>query len=400
MLDFWPKRRARAASNYKNGPVWQKTSSVDAGTIFVLYEGQRLKLITQPADGTAPLLKAIKQAKKSIQIVIFRLDQPEIEHALEDAAERGVAVHALIAFTNRGGEKNLRRLEMRFLEKGIIVARTADDLVRYHGKMMLVDGKELYLLTYNFTRLDHRSRSFGIVTKNRDIVQEATRLFEADTTRQPFTSRSNKLVVSPVNARKRLAAFLKGAKRELLIYDVDVADKEMVRILEDRCHAGVKVQIIGHVASSKHLAAHALRKMRLHTRVIIRDGKQAFLGSQSLRRLELDERREIGMIVSSPKVISSMTTIFREDWRASVPSDERAEKKQISALADRASKKVIREVAKKLTPTPVVKHVLKAIQNEARIEVDPSLAAQVVEGTLKKAVKKATAKIVEEAVAK
>jgi phosphatidylserine/phosphatidylglycerophosphate/cardiolipin synthase-like enzyme len=359
-----------------------------------------LKLIIQPADGTAPLLKAIKQAKKSIQIVIFRLDQPEIEHALEDAAERGIAVHALIAFTNRGGEKNLRRLEMRFLEKGIIVARTADDLVRYHGKMMLVDGKELYLLTYNFTRLDHKSRSFGIVTKNRDIVQEGIRLFEADTTRQPFTSRSNKLVVSPVNARKRLAAFLKGAKRELLIYDVDVADKEILRILEDRCQAGVKIQIIGHVASSKHLAAHALRKMRLHTRVIIRDGKQAFLGSQSLRRLELDERREIGIIVGSPKVISSMTTIFREDWRASIPTDERAEKKQINALADRASKKVVREVAKKLTPTPVVKHVLKAIQNEARIEVDPSLAAQVVEGTLKKAVKKATAKIVEEAVAR
>ena len=44
---------------------------------------------------------------------------------------------------------------MRFLEKGITVARTADDLIRYHGKMMLVDGKELYLLTYNFTHLGH-----------------------------------------------------------------------------------------------------------------------------------------------------------------------------------------------------------------------------------------------------
>ena len=359
-----------------------------------------MKLITQPADGTAPVLKAIKQAKKSIQIVIFRLDQAEIEHALEDAAGRGVAVHALIAFTNRGGEKNLRRLEMKFLEKGIIVARTSDDLVRYHGKMMLVDGKELYLLTYNFTRLDSRSRSFGIVTKNRELVQEATRLFEADTTRQAFTSRCNKLVVSPVNARKRLAAFLKGAKRELLIYDVDVTDKEMLRILEDRCQAGVKVQIIGHVASSKHLIARALHKMRLHTRVIIRDGKQVFLGSQSLRRLELDARREIGVIVNSPKVMSSLATIFQDDWKASASSNGHAEKKQISALADRASKKVAKQVAKKLTPAPMVKRVLKTIENETRIDVNTSQAAQVMEGTLKKAVKKATAKIVEEAVAK
>ncbi|HET9838162.1 MAG TPA: phospholipase D-like domain-containing protein [Candidatus Angelobacter sp.] len=359
-----------------------------------------MKLITQPADGAAPLVKAIKQAKKSIQIVIFRMDQPEIAHALEEAAGRGVAVHALIAFTNRGGEKNLRRLEMRFLEKGIIVARTADNLVRYHGKMMLIDGRELYLLTYNFTRLDNRSRSFCIITKNRELVQEATRLFEADTTRQAFTSHCDKLVVSPVNARKRLAAFLKGAKRELLIYDVDLSDKEMMRILEDRCHAGVRVQIIGHVGRSKHLMARSLRKMRLHTRVVIRDGKQAFLGSQSLRRLELDQRREIGMVVNSPKVISAMLTIFHDDWKASVPTDERAAKKQVSAIAERASRKVAREVARNLKPEPVVKQVVKAIQAEAKIAVDPRAAVEVVQGTLKKAVKKAAAKIVEDAVAR
>ena len=41
---------------------------------------------------------------------------------------------ALIAFANRGGERNLRRLELRCLVAGITVARTADDLTRYHGK--------------------------------------------------------------------------------------------------------------------------------------------------------------------------------------------------------------------------------------------------------------------------
>jgi phosphatidylserine/phosphatidylglycerophosphate/cardiolipin synthase-like enzyme len=54
----------------------------------------------QPGDGVASVLKAIKRAKKKIEIVIFRFDQAEIERALEDAAERGVFVHALIAYTN------------------------------------------------------------------------------------------------------------------------------------------------------------------------------------------------------------------------------------------------------------------------------------------------------------
>jgi len=359
-----------------------------------------LKLITQPADGTAPLLKAIRQAKKSIEIVIFRFDQADVEHALEDAAERGVFVHALIAFTNRGGEKNLRKLEMRFLEKGITVARTADDLVRYHGKMMLVDGKELFLLTYNFTHLDTgRSRSFGIVTGNRDVVQEASRLFESDTKRQAFASRCDKLVVSPVNARKVLAKFIQGARSELLIYDVDIADKEIIRILELRRQAGVKVRIVGHVARSKHLNARALRRMRLHTRVIIRDGKQAFLGSQSLRKLELDSRREIGIIISNRKVIAALATIFEDDWKASIAVDEKNDKKHLDVNARRASKRVARALKKKLSPEPVIKDVVKAIKAQGAVDVKPKQAERVVKTVLKKAVKKATARLVEEAVA-
>jgi hypothetical protein len=53
----------------------------------------------------------------------------------EDAAvTRGVSVRALIAHTNRAGEENLRKLEMRLLAAGVTVARTTGDLVRYDGK--------------------------------------------------------------------------------------------------------------------------------------------------------------------------------------------------------------------------------------------------------------------------
>jgi phosphatidylserine/phosphatidylglycerophosphate/cardiolipin synthase-like enzyme len=359
-----------------------------------------LKLIVQPADGVAPLVKAIKQAKKSVEIVIFRFDEAEIEHALEDAAQRGVFVHALIAFTNRGGEKNLRKLEMRFLEKGITVARTADDLVRYHGKMMIVDGRDLYLLTYNFTHLDtERSRSFGIATRNRELVKEASRLFECDTKRQPYSARCDKFVVSPVNARPRLMAFVKGAKEELLIYDVDIADKETMRILQERTQAGVKIRVIGHISRNKHLGARAFRRMRLHTRVIIRDCKQAFLGSQSLRKLELDARREIGIIVNNAKVVSSLVTVFEDDWKASVPTDRRAEKKRLTAKAAKASKTVSKAVSNKLSPVPIAQHVVMAIKKETNVEIDREEATAQVRVALKKAVKKATERIVEEAIA-
>src|SRR6266581_9273305 len=141
-----------------------------------------MKLIIQPGDSVERLIKGIRKAKKSVEVMIFRFDRAEIERALIDAVERGVFVHALVAFTNRGGEQNLRKLEKRFLANGITVARTAGDLVRYHGKMIVVDRKELYVMAFNFTYLDiDRCRSFGLITRNPKVVGEAVTLFEADT---------------------------------------------------------------------------------------------------------------------------------------------------------------------------------------------------------------------------
>ena len=99
-----------------------------------------VRCLVQPGDSIQSLLQAISAAKKSIEIVIFRFDRRrEIEKALAGALARGVRVRALIAYTNRGGERNLRELEMRLLAAGITVARTDNDLVRYHGKLMIVD---------------------------------------------------------------------------------------------------------------------------------------------------------------------------------------------------------------------------------------------------------------------
>ena len=244
-----------------------------------------LKLLIQPHDGINPLVSGIRRAKKSIDILIFRLDLKEIEAALKAASERGVAVRALIAHTNRGGEPGLRTLETRFLEAGITVGRTANDLIRYHGKMMIADRKTLFLLSFNFVHIDvDHSRGFGIVTRSAKIVQEAVNLFEADLNRTDYTAGLDALVVSPANARKQLGAFIRGARKQLLIYDPKIADRQIIHLLQDKAKAGLDIKIIGSIAArGKKLPVAPLTRMRLHTRTIIRDGSQAFVGSQSLR---------------------------------------------------------------------------------------------------------------------
>jgi cardiolipin synthase len=357
-----------------------------------------MKLIVQPEDGVKPLVNGIDGARKSVEIAIFRFDRKEVEHALENAVKRGAFVHTLIADTNRSGEKNLRKLEMRLLAKGVTVARTSDDLVRYHGKMMIVDRKELYILAFNFTHLDiDHSRSFGIVTRNRKLVQEAIRLFESDTKRQPYTPRSSNFLVSPVNARERLSAFLKGAKHELLIYDSKISDRAMIRILEDRVRVGVDIRIVGRMASrNSRLDVRKLPVTRLHTRTIIRDRRQVFLGSQSLRELELDARREIGVIIRDSNVVNAMVRIFEEDWSSTGTSKAQPEREEAGAPVAMAASKAAAVITKDLPPVaPVVE---QAVQQIAGSEANVALDHKEVEATVKDAVEEAVKGLVREAI--
>ena len=354
-------------------------------------ETTKVRLIIQPDDGVEPLVKAINKAKRKVEILIFRFDQAKVEKALFDAVDRGIFVHALIAFTNKGGESQLRKLEMRFLEKGITVARTADDLVRYHGKMMLVDGKELHVLAFNFTHVDiEHSRSFGIVTRNATLVQEATNLFKSDTKRQKYSAGSSKFIVSPVNARKELLRFIKGTKEELLIYDVKISDREVLRALAERAAAGVKIRVIGTI-SGADLPVRKLARLRLHTRSIIRDRDHAFIGSQSLRALELDRRREIGVIFGDGAIVKMLVRTFESDWKSALKAKPLVSK----VIPVKAAKKLAKVVRKKLPVEPVVEKIAKEIKRKSNGKIDHEeikdtlhkAVEDVVDTTLKKAAK-------------
>jgi phosphatidylserine/phosphatidylglycerophosphate/cardiolipin synthase-like enzyme len=279
-----------------------------------------MQVIVQPEDGLLPILKAIKRARKSIDIVIFRFDLADVEDALAAAVERGVVVRALIAHTNRGGEKKLRKLEDRLLKCGATLSRTADDKVRYHGKVIVVDNKRAFVLGFNFTGLDvKRSRSLGLVTANPKIVAAPTRVIEADHNRVPPVVTSTRLVVSPEDAREKLANFIRGARRELLIYDSQVTDDRMIALLMQRAAAGVKIKILGGVErkwKDTGFKVKSLRGLRLHVRAIVRDRKAAFISSQSLRKLELDKRREVGLITKDRRAVAQVAKVFDGDWKA------------------------------------------------------------------------------------
>jgi cardiolipin synthase A/B len=277
--------------------------------------GHSLELIVQPEDGSKPILAAIERAKTTLDLAIFRFDLKPVEKAIDAAVKRGVAVRALIAHINSGGDKRLRQLELRMLDAGVTVTRTSDDLARYHGKLLILDREELHVYGFNYTGLDLKSRSLGVVVREKRFVQEALRLFECDVLRQEFESNFDGVVVSPENAREQLATFIKRSKKSLVIWDPKLTDPQMIRLLTQRAKKGVDIRVIGKVAKR---AASTIRvqksPIRLHVRAAVRDCSEAFVGSQSLRALELDGRREVGILSRDPKLVKAIADLFEVDW--------------------------------------------------------------------------------------
>ena len=302
-----------------------------------------MNLIVQPDAGLAPVVRAIQQARRTVDIAIFRINLPEIERALSAAVQRGVRVRVLVAHTNRGGETRLRKFEQRMLEAGVTVTRTGTDFPRYHGKFMVADDV-LHVFGFNLTKIDtEKSRSFGVSTKDVTAVREAVALFEADSHRQPFVPKRTYLVVSPENAREVLTAFIKGARKQLLLYDVNIQDPLLLKLLVQRAFSGVDVRVIGRVKGQDPVPVRQLSSLRLHVRAMVRDGSRAFVGSQSLRSLELDKRREVGVLITNASAARKLREIFESDWAEAAPS-------KIEKKLEKKLEKLEKKTGKQATP--------------------------------------------------
>jgi phosphatidylserine/phosphatidylglycerophosphate/cardiolipin synthase-like enzyme len=199
-----------------------------------------------------------------------------------------------------------------------------------------------------------------------------------------------------------LGAFLKKAKTQLLIYDPKISDTEMLRILNERVKAGVDVKVIGQVSGRGTVTARKLAGMRLHTRTIIRDRRQAFVGSQSLRLGELDSRRELGLVVHDARVVKTLIDTFEADWGKTSAKSTPAPAEKTEAAADEsgASQKEVATAVKVFTKelAPLATTVKKAVRLAVVKAGEDVLHDSDVKATMKKVVKQAVKEAVKDAV--
>ena len=131
--------------------------------------------------------------------------------------------------------------------------------------------------------------------------------------------------------------------------------------------------------------------MRLHTRTIIRDGRQAFVGSQSLRKLELDSRREVGLIVRQAGVVRRLIATFDHDW---VPVDPTLAQANETTQNNENVQKAVKIFMKELPPLSTT--VKKAVKKVVEVAGQDAIAEKTVKQAVKKVVKKAVKEAIKE----
>src|SRR5579862_5802985 len=144
---------------------------------------KNLSLIIQPGDSFFPIVDAIDSAVHSINMTIFRMDDPIVRGAMSYAVSRGVAVRALVAPQSKGWVRRNRKLSDQLTELGVEVRfpRNSEEtrIRRYHYKIMTIDEAQSLILTFNPTQKNlHYARDFGVFVHDHDITSELNRLFE------------------------------------------------------------------------------------------------------------------------------------------------------------------------------------------------------------------------------
>jgi phosphatidylserine/phosphatidylglycerophosphate/cardiolipin synthase-like enzyme len=282
----------------------------------------KLSLIVQPGDSFFPIVRAIDKAERTVNLTIFRLDDPIVSKALREARERGVRVRLLISSSARGWEEKNRKLLKEAKKGGIATKEPAGDSKRsrFHYKILTVDGLTSLVFTFNPTRENlHYTRDFGLEIVDKKVATELDRLFEADWEDMEFKpDAKSPLLISPYNSRAKMERLFEGATRSIDIFDAKVEDRAILELLRKKAADGVEVRILGDAKHGgsfpKGITFRAVPRFKLHAKCSIVDGERAVLGSMNLRSESFDRRREVCVYVEEPDVLKRLTAVFESDW--------------------------------------------------------------------------------------
>jgi len=288
------------------------------------------KLIIEPDAGRAPLLAAIKNAKSSIDIVMYGFTDEAFINALVAAKNHGKNVNVLLEPQPYKAENENNKTIRQLHAENIQLQWPDPSFKLTHQKTLIFDQQSAIVMTFNLTHASfNRERNFALILTEPNEVQEIKQVFDADWTHQNITVTHPNLLWSPNNSREKILRFIQSARSEIKIYAQDVTDYQTIGALANAARTGVNVKILLSASAEKWqsrkfsflkksgVMIHRSRHYYIHAKVMMIDHQRAILGSINLTKPSLDDNRELSVITQDADVIKQLNDTFDHDWGTS-----------------------------------------------------------------------------------
>jgi phosphatidylserine/phosphatidylglycerophosphate/cardiolipin synthase-like enzyme len=290
-------------------------------------------LITEPAAGFSPVYQMIRHARRSVDVTMYEFADTTAEHALAAAARRGVRVRVLLDQR----EKHVNSATFSYLAAHRVRVAWSSTRFRYtHQKTVVTDDSRAIIMTANLTsRYYADTRDFLVVDDSPADVSAIEKVFSADFAGRPVRPGDGRdLVWSPTGSQRQLLALISGARHSLRIYSEEMADTTVDDALISAARRGVRVRVCAenidgaYDSAFTRLTSAGVRisyfssshGFYIHGKVIEADygtrRARAFIGSENFSSTSLNDNRELGLITSNHKVLSSLARTFAADFRA------------------------------------------------------------------------------------
>jgi len=300
-------------------------------------------LLHHPFDSFQPVVDFLQSAARdphvlAIKMTLYRLGpNSPIVDALLESVKNGKQVAAVVELQARFDEESNIEWARTLERQGVHVVYGLPGL-KVHSKVALVVRREgtairryLHLATGNYNPTTAQLYTdFGMFTCDPGIGADATALFNY-LTGYSADQRFRKLLVAPVNLRRRLAEMIRremehrrGGRQARLIFKMNALDDPaMMRLLCDASRAGVTVDLVVRGINCLRPGVQGLSdKIRVrsivgrfleHSRAYYFENGGAaeiYMGSADLMPRNLDRRVEVLFPVTSPRGISRLREIL------------------------------------------------------------------------------------------
>lgn len=295
-------------------------------------------LLHHPYDSFAPVETFFRTAATdpnvlAIKATLYRVGRNSpIVQALLDARDNNKQVAVLVELKARFDEDNNLQWARALEEKGVHVTYGVEELpVKTHAKIAMVVRREgdtvnryVHLGTGNYNSSTARLYTdLGLLTANREIADDATRLFNRLTGYAPDT-RYNRLLVAPEYLLPGLVTLIdheiaaaRQGKDARIIFKMNQLEEDLIiRKLYEASQAGVQIDMLvrglsclrpGVPGVSENIRVRSIVGRYLeHSRIYYFQNaapeQRLYLGSADIMRRNLYNRVEVVFPIIDPRV--------------------------------------------------------------------------------------------------